>query len=484
MKLIRSKLLVAVTLFVTASSQADEANNRLLDFYQPDQVQTVHLQVAEADLQKMVASLPKRIYVPATFRWQDVSISKVAVRFKGNSSSNPRQRHKRSFLVKFNEYEEQQRFFGLQRVSFDNAIQFGSLFSETIITEILRDEGIKTHRCNYARVYLNGKFHAVYTNVERIDESFITNHLPDAKGGLYKCDTGGPGGNLQFVGDDPAAYKKAFDTKNKDSKDDLATLAAFIKTVSEAQKGDVATTFESKLELDDFLRVTAVMCFSGAFDQLTGWNPHNYYLYHDRTHDRWRYLPWDLDVGFCEVAFGRVHVLDDWNAAWPMTPNGTPNPLLDGIVNDPSLLAKYREVASEILEKYFTPKRLHGVIDAKYALIKEDLQKDTFPHTRVTNPGDRSYEEIVASMKVFMQKRYASARKQLDAPGPRPKPKPRSSTAPPPELEAKIQQMHRLIQQRMQQIGTLLQRGRSDEAEKLIEEMTKLLRETSPDKEK
>ncbi|MEE2686435.1 MAG: hypothetical protein VYB09_08995, partial [Planctomycetota bacterium] len=131
---------VAVAFLGTAFAQADEVKNRLQEFYQPDHVQTVHLHVAETDLQKMVAALPKRIYVPATFRWRDVSISKVAVRYKGNSSSNPRQQHKRSFLVKFNEYEEQQLFLGLQRVSFDNGIQFGSLFSEPIITEILRDQ--------------------------------------------------------------------------------------------------------------------------------------------------------------------------------------------------------------------------------------------------------------------------------------------------------------------------------------------------------
>jgi len=480
MKWIRSMLPVAVAFLGTAFAQADEVKNRLQEFYQPDHVQTVHLHVAETDLQKMVAALPKRIYVPATFRWRDVSISKVAVRYKGNSSSNPRQQHKRSFLVKFNEYEEQQLFLGLQRVSFDNGIQFGSLFSEPIITEILRDQGIKTHRCNYARIYLNGMFHGVYTNVERIDESFIANHLPDAKGGLYKCDLGGPGSNLQFIGNDSATYKKAFEPKNKESKEDLASLVGFIKTLNEAQKGDVAATFQSKMELDDFLHVTAVMCFSGAFDQLTGWNPHNYYLYHDRERDRWRYLPWDLDVGFCEVAFGHIHVLEDWNAAWPVAPNGTPNPLLNGIVADPSLLARYREVATEILEKYFTPERLHRVIDAKYALIKKDLQKDPFPHSRHTNPNDHGYEDIVASMKIFMQKRYDSARKQLDAPGPRPQPTPRRNTPPPAELEAKIKQMQQLVHLRMQRIGSLLQRGRSDEAEKLIDEMTKLLRETSP----
>ena len=47
-------------------------------------------------------------------------------------------------------------------------------------------------------------------------------------------------------------------------------------------------------------------------------------------------------------------------------------------------------------------------------------------------------------------------------------------------MEAKIKQMQRLVHLRMQRIGSLLQRGRSDEAEKLIDETTNLLREISP----
>ncbi len=254
----------------------------LNDFYHPEEVQTIFLRVAEADRQRMLAALPERIYVPASFRWRNYSVENVAIRFKGNSSSHPNQPHKRSFLIKFDEFDENLRFFGLQRVSFDNGIQFGSLFSEPIITDILRDQGVKTHRCNYANVYLNEEYQGVYVNVERIDESFIEHHLPDAKGALFKVDLGGPGANLQFLGDDPSAYERAFEAKTKSAKDEPARLVEFIRMINQSPKRDFAASLESRLELDDFLRVTAVMLFSGAFDQLTGWHPHNYYLYHDR----------------------------------------------------------------------------------------------------------------------------------------------------------------------------------------------------------
>lgn len=457
-------------------------------FYLPDEVQAVYLTVAEADLKRMLDALPELVEVPATFRWRDVTIENVSVRFKGNSSSNPKQAHKRSFLIKFDKADKDRRFFGLRQVSFDNGVQFGSLFSEPIITEILRDHGVPAHRCNYAKLYVNKEYRGIYVNVERIDESFLASHRPDPKGSLFKVDKGGPGCDLQFLGDDPTLYLKTFDAKTRSAKKEPARLVEFIKLINKTEPKEFAKTLEAKMEVDDFLRVTAVMLFAGAFDQLTGWNPHNYFLYHDAKRDRWRYLPWDLDVGFCETAFDKIRVLDDWHAAWPVPRTGAPNPLLERIVADPALLERYRKEARKVLEKSFEPERLCKVIDAKYKLIKDDLKTDPFPHRRATVPGDRNYDDIVDSMKAFVRKRHVRAVEQLDKPGERPKIE--RPPGPPPQLAAKIQ----LIQKRaeemqragldvspvaklMQRLGPAIQVGKTDEAEKIVAEALKLLGE-------
>lgn len=458
----------------------------LAAFYQPDEVQSVYLSIADKDLKRMLAALPERIDVPASFRWRDASVENVSVRFKGNSSSNPKQPHKRSFLVKF---DTERRFFGLRQVSFDNGIQFGSLFSEPIITDVLREHGIPAHRCNYARLYVNGEYRGVYVNVERIDESFVERHLPDPGGALFKVDEGGPGCNLGFLGDDPAPYLKAFEAKTKSAKKEPARLVEFIKLIYKADAIGFAEKLDSRMEVDDFLRVTAVMLFAGAFDQLTGWNPHNYFLYHDGKRDRWRYLPWDLDVGFCETAFGKVWVLADWNAAWPVPAGGAPNPLLERIVADPVLLGRYRKEARKVLEKSFEPERLCKVFDAKYALIREDLKTDPFPARRATVPGDRGYDDVVDSMKAFVRARYASAVEQLDRPGERPKVERRPPELPP-QLAGKVQRIQRRVQemqrggrdvspiaQVMQRLGPAIQAGKAAEAEKIVNEALKLLGE-------
>jgi spore coat protein CotH len=228
------------------------------------------------------------------------------------------------------------------------------------------------------------------------------------------------------------------------------------------------------------------MLFSGAFDQLTGWNPHNYFLYHDGKHDRWRYLPWDLDVGFCATAFGKIRVLADWHAAWPVPAGGAPNPLLERIVADPVLLARYRKEARTVLDTSFEPERLCKALDAKYGLIREDLKADPFPHRRATVPSDRSYDDVVDSMRAFVRKRYASAVAQLEIPGERPRGQPRPS-GPSPQLAGKVQRIQKRVQemqrdgrdvtpvvQLMQRFGPAVEAGNFAEAERIADAALKV----------
>jgi spore coat protein CotH len=391
-------------------------------YYQPDRVQVIHLRIQSQDLQKMQAALPERVYMPATFQWGGVTIDNVGMRYKGNSSSIPGQQHKRGYLIKFNEYTKGGTFLGLHRVALDNGVQFGSLFSEPLITGILRDLGIVAPRCNFAKLYVNGDYEGVYVNVERIDKVFLRNHFSDGRGALYKVDEGGAGADWtplpeQFEATD--RIKLAFEPQSKTARRDGRDVRELIARVNLTPAEEFARVMETTIEMDAFLQTMAVLLFSGAFDQLTGWNPHNYCLYHEPQSNRWHYLPFDLDVGFADNAFGQIPVLSGWNAAWPI-PGGPPRPLIERIVDDPQLLARYRRLADKVLEEHFRPDILLPRIDALYDLIKGDLEDDPFPHRRVTNPEDRDYESIVASIKDFVRRRYDTARAQLDNPGTRP----------------------------------------------------------------
>lgn len=400
-----------------------KADVDLAKFYAPGQIQLLQLDIRDEDMHKLQAALPERVFVPATFRWNDRSFESVAVRYKGNSSSMPEQRHKRGLLVKFNEYDKKGTFGGLHRVALDNGIQFGGLLSEPLITSILREVGVRAARCNFAKLTINGSYAGLYVNVERVDEIFVRNHFEDAGGPLYKVDEGGPGADWRPVSipaDAKGRVPLAFEPQNKAAEPDARDVLDLIDRLNRVPANQFAQCLDANLETDAFLKSMAVLLFAGAFDQLTGWNPHNYCLYRQPEDGRWYYIAFDLDVGFAERAFGQVPVIDGWNAAWPL-PGGPPRPVLERLVDDPTFLARYRQIADEILEKQFHPDVLIPQLNALYEVIKPELANDPFPPRRVTNPEDRDYETIVESMREFIRRRYATARAQLDHPGPRPK---------------------------------------------------------------
>jgi hypothetical protein len=413
-------LLFALRLFpevaAAAAAPASDATDR---FYDPDAVQTIRLEIRSEDLERLRRALPRRIYVPSTFRWGDQTLQNVGLRYKGNSSSSPEWSHKRGFVVDFGEFEKGQRFLGLRHVALDNGIQFGSLFSERLITDILRGVGVKASRCNHARVELNGKPIGVYVNVERIDKPFLERHFESADGELFKVDEGGPGADLRLVGDDAALYHHAFELHSSgDEANAYAELLDFIRAINDPSGGEAG--LRNRLDVDAFVKTTAVLLLAGAFDQYTGWGPHNYYLYHNPADKRWTYIPWDLDVGFADHAFGRLPVLDGWSAAWPAPVPG--RPLMESLISQPSLLRQYREQANTILETWFRPEIIIPKLRALYDQVSKELTADPFPPRRATVPSDRGYEDILASMEDFIRKRYALARAQLDAPGDRPPP--------------------------------------------------------------
>jgi hypothetical protein len=267
---------------------------------------------------------------------------------------------------------------------------------------------------------VNGQYQGVYINVERIDRSFLERNFGADEGILFKVDEGGPGADLRYLGPDSGVYTRAFELHAGEKREASRRLLELLKAVNGVRDAGAAPQEVSTiLDTDAFLTTTAVMLFAGAFDQYTGWGPHNYYLYRDPSNGRWTYIPWDLDVGFADRAFDRVPVIEGWNAAWPApVPE---RPLMEWLVTHDDALKAYRAKASVILETRFRPDIVLPKLQALHRLIADDLARDPFPPVRITNPTDRGYADILTSMETFIRKRYTLARAQLDNPGARPR---------------------------------------------------------------
>lgn len=397
----------------TANNVTKTAPPMVDAFFDTEVIQTIEINISPANRQAMFDALPERIYVPATFIWGDIRLENVGVRFKGNSSSQPDSWWKRGLLIKFGEYVDGQRFLGLRRVSLDNAVQFGSVFSERLISDVLLSEGVIASRTNYAQVYINGTFEGLFVNVERIDKSFLEYAFGNRSGFLYKNHLGGPGSDLSVL-QSSEEYGLSFEPKTRQEDADYSTLMDFATLLRDTPEEEFESVLEERFALEPFLKVMSVMMLSGAFDQYTGFNAHNYYLYDDPVTGQLHYLAWDLDVGFADNAFGHVPVIDAWNASWPAPK--VPRPLLERILENDSLRARYLAHAETILETHFRPDTLEKKLDSLYTQIYPVLEMDPYPPKRITVPTDDGYPSIVASMKTFIQQRYSTARAQLDTP--------------------------------------------------------------------
>ena len=403
--------IVAPLVLLVACAAPDDPTERQAELFDPDVVQDISLDLTAADLATLEASATPGMgdfpYVKATFRYKDITLENVGVRYKGNSSrvQGP---YKRSYLIKFDEFTDQ-KLFGLKRLGLDNGFQFGSLFSERILNEVLTAEGVPAIRTTYARLTINGVYKGVYVELERIDKKFITRHFDDNDGNLYKVDEGGKGANLAYLGDTASAYNVFLPETNEETTADRTDIVALARALDQGSIADVDT--------DNFTKTMAVMMLGGAFDQYTGFNPHNYYLYNDPSTKKWTYIAHDLDVGFADHAFdnpmnpGGIQVIDGWNAQTPQPIK--PLPLVDRVLADATLAQQYRDHAKDYVARYFAPAILNARLDALYAQIATDLATDPYPASRITNPDANGYPGIIADQKAFVQRRYDTARSQL-----------------------------------------------------------------------
>ena len=110
-------------------------------------------------------------------------------------------------------------------------------------------------------------------------------------------------------------------------------------------------------------------------------------------------------------AFQQIDVIDGWDAGHPLPV--APRPLVQRILDEPSLFAQYQDEARTTLDQETAAAALGPRLDALYAQIADDLDNEPWPAARLTNPEDADWSSIVASMHAFIERRAPLADEQL-----------------------------------------------------------------------
>lgn len=333
-------------------------------FYDLNTIQTIEITFAESNWDALLdAAEASDAYIAA----QSVSINgtvfpNVGAKYKGNSSYSASQ-VKNPWHIELDTYEDQN-YQGYTDIKLNNVIFDPTFVRETLAYKILGNY-MDAPLANYAKVYVNGTYIGLYTNVESISKKFVDNRFGSKTNAFFDCsppDGAGPTTtnlpNLSYLGTNSSSYTSAYDMKSDEGWDDLIALTNTLSTTTSAN----TALIEAKLDIDRTMWFLAYHNLFVNLDSYIGQFKQNYYLY---KADNGQFNPIIWDLNMCFGVFGSTgsstggpgggtltttqkkelsHTLHSTESAWP---------LVQKLLAVPSYkkryLAHYRTMLAEVV---------------------------------------------------------------------------------------------------------------------------------------
>ena len=314
----------------------EDPTDRVFD---PTVLHVVELEVDERHLEALEYDRENRI--PCDVVFDGVRLPNAGVRQKGGIGSVSGLGGKPGFSLRFDEFEDDQTLFGLERLRLNNAIQDASFLHEHLGYDVARRMGLPAARTAHAVVTLNGFVYGIYVLAESIDDEFLKRWFGrfDDDGNLYE----GPC-CADFVYDiDHMALK---DEDEGRTREDLIAFAALVRDTPDERFIEVMT---ANLDLRRFILGYAL---DAAFLHWDGYayNVNNHYIYRRPSDSRFVFMPHGMDQLFGDLYFDPL--------AWP---NGR---LAQRIRELPELDLRFREALMHLATDLWDVERASARMDA------------------------------------------------------------------------------------------------------------------------
>ena len=253
---------------------------------------------------------------PYTYAQADISIDGIEVdtvgmRLRGKIGSFRPLSGKPKIKIDFNQFVEDQRFYGLEGISLNNSVVDCSYMKEVVGYQIFEAAGVPHSRTGYARVSINGADYGLFVLIETPDDRFLARNYPDPTGNLYDGKYVWYGGYSYTLLDFGAsvdlkyALEEGTDVGNADI---VGVSAAYL---NHRYQADYYSATDAVLDWDEIHLMWAAEQWTGQEDGYC-MNKNNNRVYFDPTDGKMEFIPWDLDYAFLEdYAWGR-----NWNAPY------------------------------------------------------------------------------------------------------------------------------------------------------------------------
>jgi hypothetical protein len=353
------------------------------NFYDQNTIQKIEIQFTQSnwDYQLDTAKAGSEGYImAASVTINGIYFDSVGVKYKGNSSYNPTY-SKNPLHIELDGFKDQA-YLGIKDIKLGNNFADPSMIREVLGYDILK-KYMHCPEANFAKVYINGIYHGVYSNAESIGKKFYARHYFSSGNTAIKCNpVVNPSANTKsnlkyFPTGDSSSYFNFYELKSDYGWNNLRALA---DTVTNYQ-----SRFSSNVDVDRLIWMLAFNNVNVNLDSYSGAFCQNYYLYKDNT-SHYNTTVWDLNMcfgGFPYLGFGNsslaslsitnmqqmavnIHATDTY---WPMI-----NVVNNNVQYKKMLVAHMRTIVNECIASGNYVNRANQF----QALIDTSVQSDNF----------------------------------------------------------------------------------------------------------
>ncbi len=349
-----------------ANGPTTPATSQTIASFPRDQVIEVNVNMAEADLNEMLANGVQEQEYPAAVTWSGKTLPNISIRTKGNSSlrSVARSDSKRfSFKLDLNQFVDGQNLDGISTINLNNNFSDPTYMREYLSYEALDSLGLPTPARTWVRLSLNDELWGLYLAVEQIGAPFLERSFGSSSGDLYKpANQYGQGADLKWYGEDYASYPGIV-YKGKGRTDHQALLD-MLDTLNNG--GDL----EQVLDIDAVLKYVAACTAMVSLDSYQGQFAHNYYLY--EQDGKFTVIPWDFNMSFGGMGGSGSAVKIDS----PTSVALVERPLIAKLLEVPEYKERYHGYIEELTEGYLEPERFEARAREVMAILDPYVKED------------------------------------------------------------------------------------------------------------
>jgi hypothetical protein len=223
-------------------------------------LRTLFLEFENPDWEKELAAFYHTdVEVPAKLTVDGRQYKTIGVKFRGASSyfSVP-EGWKRSLSLSIDFTDRAQRLGGYRTLNLLNSHQDPTFLRTALFMHIAR-QYIPAPKVNCMRVVVNGESWGVYPNAQHFNSDFVNDWFGTTKGARWKVPGSPMGrGGLNYLGDDPAAYKRIYEIKTRDDPKAWADLIRLCKTLTQTPAAQLEKALAPQLDIDGALKFLAL----------------------------------------------------------------------------------------------------------------------------------------------------------------------------------------------------------------------------------